>query len=342
MKNHSEVQDILEIVKRVKKISNKFQGKNILLTGGNGFLGKYFQEVINYYNQNIFKKPCKLCIVDIRIDKMYDKKNFVYLKKDILEINKYPFKFDYIIHAAGIPDPSNYYKFPVETLLLSISGTKKLLDLSKKNKSSFTFFSTSEIYGNPTKGNIPTKETYFGNVNPMGDRACYDEGKRVGETLCYIYSQNYNMKNNVIRPFNIVGPGMNKNDNRVFPSFFRNIKNNKKLNIYLKGKQTRSYCYINDAMVCFFYIIFLGKGDAYNVGNPKEEISAKDLVNKIKKTLNIDIRSNFVKYPNNYPKTEPQRRCPDVGKAKKEFSYKPIYNLEKIIKKFYIWSQKNY
>ena len=223
-----EKEDILDIVNRISLLKNDISGKNFLISGGDGFIGKYFQAVLFFLNKNYLKKPCKVCIVDLKTEYIINDENFFYFKSDILTKKKFPFKFNYIIHAAGIPDPSNYYKYPVETLLLSITATKKLLDLAKKDNSFFTFFSSSEIYGNPDKKNIPTKESFYGYVDSMGDRSCYDEGKRVGETLCYIYNQNYNLRSNVIRPFNIVGPGMNKKDNRVFPSFFRSIKYNKK------------------------------------------------------------------------------------------------------------------
>ena len=129
----------------------------------------------------------------------------------------------------------------METLEVAIEGTKNCLKIAKRNNSKFIFFSSSEIYGDPDKNFVPTKETYRGNVSSMGPRSCYDESKRLGETLCYIYNNYFNLHTNIIRPFNIYGPGMNQKDYRIFPSFISNILANKKLNIYGSGKQTRTY-----------------------------------------------------------------------------------------------------
>ena len=188
-----------------------------------------------------------------------------------------------IIFLAGIASPTIYKKYPIESLEVSYLGAKKFLEKSKKDKSIFIFFSSSEIYGNPNIKNIPTKETYYGNVNSFGPRSCYDEGKRVGETLCYIYKTYLKTNVKIIRPFNVFGPGMSKNDDRVIPRFVRSLKNNKPLTIYNHGKQTRSFCYITDAMIGFIKVIVNGKlGQIYNVGNDKEEVSMNKLAATIK------------------------------------------------------------
>ena len=338
------VQDRKIIVKNTKKIINFFKNKNILITGANGFLGQYFIQVFDEYN-NYLDKPINV----IGLDKTFLKnsylknKNLSFIRKDVSKkilINK---KIDIIIHAAGIASPFYYRKEPIKTLDVAISGTRNLLDIAKKNKSKFIFFSSSEIYGDPDNKNVPTKEDYRGNVNSMGPRACYDESKRLGETLCYIYSNYFNIHTNIIRPFNIYGPGMGQNDYRIFPNFVSNILQNKPISIYGSGNQTRTYCYITDAMEGFLRVIKFGKfGQAYNIGNNKPEVSVEDIYRVFKKINDKKVIAKYVKHPKSYPMDEPQRRCPDIAKSKRHLGYKPKIGLETGLNKYMDWAKKNY
>ena len=182
--------DIDKIIKNTKNISKYFSGKNILITGGNGFLGKYFVEVFKEYNKYL-KKPVRVIIYDktLKNTKSLNSTNFKFIKKDVAKKFNINMKVDIIIHAAGIASPFYYRKKPIETLDVAINGTRNLLEFAKKQKAKFIFFSSSEIYGDPDKYNVPTKETYRGNVSSMGPRACYDESKRLGETICYIFNK---------------------------------------------------------------------------------------------------------------------------------------------------------
>tara|TARA_Y100000590_G_C15717493_1_gene1012359 strand:+ start:1423 stop:2460 length:1038 start_codon:yes stop_codon:yes gene_type:complete len=342
--NHLLKEDINRIIKHTKKYFYSLSGKRLLLTGGNGFLGKYFIEIIKEHNK-FLEKPVELIVFDNTFKKnSFSKKyNIRLVKKDVSKKFSYKKKLDVIVHAAGIASPFYYRKKPIETLEVAINGTINCLTLAKKHNSKFIFFSSSEIYGDPDKKNIPTKETYRGNVNSLGPRACYDESKRLGETLCYIYKNTYNLHTNIIRPFNIYGPGMNQNDYRLFPNFIGNILNNKKINIYGTGKQTRTYCYVSDAIEGFIKVISLGKaGEVYNIGNNKPEVSVKDIYKILEKINKNKIKSQYIKHPKSYPNDEPQRRCPDITKAKKHLNYEPKINLEKGLKFFLNWAKENY
>ena len=336
--------DIDTIIKNTKNISSYFSGKKILITGGNGFLGKYFVEVFKEYNKYL-KKPIKVFIYDTtsKNKSLKNLPNIKFIKKDVSKKLKVNTKIDIIIHAAGIASPFYYRKKPLETLDVAIGGTRNLLEFAKKQKAKFIFFSSSEIYGDPDKFNVPTKESYRGNVSSMGPRACYDESKRLGETLCYIFSNYYKLHTNIIRPFNIYGPGMGQKDYRIFPNFISNIINNKKLNIYGSGEQTRTYCYISDAIEGFIRVVCFGKpGSVYNIGNNRPEVSVKDIYKILKKIHNKDVNARFISHPKSYPNDEPQRRCPDINKAKKDLKYKTKVNLEKGLKNFLDWAKLNY
>ena len=329
--------ETFSIYKRLNRSENRFfYNKNILLLGSDGFLGKSF---LDYFKFLIKKKIYfKLDCVDNNISSLKQKKNknrYINYYNEDLNNFKRKKKYDIIIFLAGIASPTIYKKHPLEALEVSYLGAKKYLEYSKKDKSLFIFFSSSEIYGNPDLKNLPTNENYYGNVNSYGPRSCYDEGKRVGETLCYIYKEYYKTKVKIIRPFNVFGPSMNQNDDRVIPRFIRAIKNKKPLTVYNHGNQTRSFCYITDAMVGFIKVISKGKlGDVYNVGNDKDEVSMNTLSKQIKKIYKNKISIKKINYPNFYPSNEPMRRCPDLKKIKQDTNFKPNEKLKESLVKF--------
>ena len=180
-------------------------------------------------------------------------------------------------------------------------------------------------------------------VVPTGPRSCYDISKRLGETLCYIYHTNFGLHTNVIRPFNIFGPGMQKNDYRVLPNFASNIQKNERLKIYGTGNQTRTFCYITDAIVGFLLAISKGVyGEPYNIGNPLPEISMLDLVSKMDVVLSKDFNYDIIDHPDSYPADEPQRRCPDIKKAQLQLNYNPKVSLDDGLSRFFNWAFINY
>ena len=335
--------DIEEIVKNLTFYKLNFAGKNFLISGANGFLGKYFIKTIIELNKKL-KKKVKIIAIDLKFDNsnIFQDKNVVKIKKDINNIHKIKYKCNYVLHAAGIPSPKHYYNKPIDAIFTSITGTRKLLEYSKKNKSRFVFFSSSEIYGNPDKKNIPTKETYNGNVSCIEDRSCYDEGKRVGETLCYFYHIKQKVDVAIFRPFNVFGPGMPKNDYRVFPRFFNSIKKKKPITIFKSGKQTRTFCYVTDAITAMFLVIMNGQKFVYNIGNDKPELKMLELYKIIKKNIGNQIKSKNIDYPKNYPQVEPQRRRPNIDKIKNELKFKNFVSIDEAVKRFYRWSKIYY
>ena len=335
--------DINEIVNNLKIYRNKIYGKSFFITGANGFLGKYFIKVITEINKKTTNK-IKVLANDIRFDncEIFKDKNVKIIKKDINKIKKFNFKCNYILHAAGIPSPKNYYKKPIETIFTSITSTKNLLEYSYKIKSKFVFFSSSEIYGNPDKKNIPTKETYNGNVSSIEDRSCYDEGKRVGETLCYFYKIKQKVDICIFRPFNVFGPGMPRNDYRVFPRFFSSIKDKKPITIFKKGNQTRTFCYVTDAITAMFIVTLVGRNFVYNIGNNKPELNMIKLHKLMETSLKKKIKAININYPKSYPQVEPQRRCPDIQKLIREFRFKNRVKIGDAIRRFHKWTSRYY
>ena len=341
--------DIDEIAERLSGPAQDFAGKTVLLTGGRGFLGRYFMEVFNVLNQKYLKKPVKLVAMDNMITagkegaQVPEYDNVTFIQHDVIQPVKWKGPLHYVIHAAGIASPFYYRAYPLETLEVAITGTKRMLELADAHKARFSFFSSSEIYGDPDPKHVPMGESYRGNVSCQGPRACYDESKRVGETLCYIFHTKNGTHTNTIRPFNVFGPGMQETDYRVLPNFASRIKAGKPLQVYGTGNQTRTFCYITDAMVGFLLVVLKGvPGEAYNIGNPKPEISMVDLVKRIEKISKHKVAYDVVEYPDSYPADEPNRRAPDIRKARLQLAYEPSVDLDEGLKRFLDWSDTVY
>ena len=349
MSNFLLKSDIQQIVKNISDVSHQFSGKTILLTGGRGFLGRYFMEIFNELNEKVLQEKMEIIVLDNLItsgkegSEIPNYENIKFINHNVIEKFNFSKDLDFIIHAAGIASPYYYRAYPLETLQVAIDGTKNMLELAQLNSAKLTFFSSSEIYGDPDKKNIPTKESYRGNVSCTGPRACYDESKRVGETLCNIFHNIKGVHTNTIRPFNVFGPGMQETDYRVLPNFTSRIKGDIPLQIYGTGNQTRTFCYVTDAMEGFIRVILNGvPGEAYNIGNPNPEISVIDLIKKIESILAKEVKYNTVDYPDSYPADEPTRRCPDILKAKLQVKYKPKIDIDEGLKRFINWSDKEY
>jgi len=342
--------DIEEIVANMSIGSlSEFGGKHILLTGGRGFLGRYFTAVFQHLNLKLLKdNPVRLTVMDNLISsgpegaQIPTIDHITFLQHDCIKPLPDIGKVDFILHAAGIASPAHYRKYPLETLEVATTGLKNSLELARQNPGCrIAFFSSSEIYGDPDKLNIPTRESYRGNVACLGPRACYDMSKRLGETLVQIYHQQYGVHGTIIRPFNVYGPGMQKTDYRVLPNFGARLMEGKSLQIYGHGDQTRTFCYVTDAIGGFLRVLMEGvPGEPYNIGNPSPEISMKALAVEVARALGRDkVDFDVVDYPDTYPADEPNRRCPDISKAGQQLGYAPRVGLEDGLKRFFDWAQ---
>lgn len=341
--------DITEIAERIKDEAQDFAGKTVLLTGGRGFLGRYFMAVFEELNAKHLAEPVTLVALDNLITagkegaEIPEAKHVRFVNHDVIQPFEWEGPLDYVIHAAGIASPFYYRAYPLETLQVAITGSRHMLELAEAHDARFAFFSSSEIYGDPDPKHVPTQESYRGHVSCQGPRACYDESKRVGETLCYIFHTKNGTATNTIRPFNVYGPGMQETDYRVLPNFANRIKAGLPLNVYGSGDQTRTFCYITDAMVGFLQVILKGvPGEAYNIGNPKPEISMVDLVHRIETVLGKPVAHNVVEYPDSYPADEPNRRCPDIRKARLQLNFEPSVDLEEGLRRFFSWADTVY
>ena len=338
------VEDVRIIADELSDFHDDLKGKTVLIAGGKGFLGTYFKNVLIQINETL-SKPMKIIIMDslITSKEKNDEKNpnIEFLEQDISQSFEIQNDIDYIIHTASIASPPTYRKFPIKTVDVNYEGTKNLLELAKEKKiTSMLFLSSSEIYGDPEI--FPTPESYVGKVSCTGPRACYDESKRLAETISILYFQQYNVPVKIARPFNVYGPYLNLNDGRIIPDFMNNAINKSQIIIHSDGTPTRSFCYASDAISGFFKLLFSNhNGIICNVGND-EEVSVKNVANIIQNIMNKPISIKMEKSEDpNYTKDNPQRRCPDLSLIKKTVNYQPNVNLEEGLKRVYMWYRRN-
>jgi len=333
-----------------------FSGANILVTGCCGFLGGHLLRILLRLNdRSILQQPLRLTGLDslrlredLTLQELSKRTDFQFLSQDVCQPDLFSqdkianVHWNFIFHAASIASPTFYRKFPIETIDSNVLGLKNMLELAKQKKEflkSFLFFSSSEIYGNPDAGQLPLKESYSGNVDCTNPRACYAESKRLGETYCLAYHQQFQLPVKIARPFNNYGPGMAIEDRRVIPDFSRDLLRHSKIQILSDGSPTRSYCYVADALIGYFQLL-LSKhnGIPVNIGNDGEDISVQQLAKVFaeegQKILAREISIHFSKSEDpHYLTGNPERRRPSIHRARDLLNYEPRTSLSEGIRK---------
>ena len=339
-------EDLEYIYENLSSENIKFKDAEILITGCAGFLGYYFLEYFTHHAENLGIK--KITAVDtfvlgrpLWINQLQEK------YADILIVSQFDISngnlhdlvslsnLNFVIHAASIASPWFYRKYPLATIDANIWGLRNILETVKELPflKGILFFSSSEIYGDPEPNKIPTHEEYRGNVSCVGPRSCYDESKRFGETICYVYSQQFKLPITIARPFNNFGPGMNINDKRLPADLANCVINNVNIVLFSDGKPTRTFCYISDAIIGYLKCLVYGKFDYFNIGIDNPEISVMDFC-KIYQSQGRDIfgyNGKVVKQVSddiNYLSDNPNRRCPDISKARNLLNFAPVIHVE--------------
>ncbi|MFK4492316.1 NAD-dependent epimerase/dehydratase family protein [Bradyrhizobium sp. USDA 336] len=354
-------EDLSDIGTRLAAEFGRLSGKKLLVVGGGGFLGYYLVQAPLAWNRLNKGPAIDVTVYDnwirgtpswlngLRMDP-----HLTLVTHDIT--NPVPSgapDFDFIIHAASIASPVYYRKHPIETMDANVKGLRHLLEYTLKLKKSgkplsgFLFYSTSEIYGDPTPENIPTPETYRGHVSCTGPRACYDESKRYGETLCVNFARQCDLPITMARPFNNYGPGLKISDRRVLPDFARDVFAGRDIVMLSDGSATRTFCYITDAIVGYYKILANGrKGEPYNIGTDRPEVPIVQLAESIVKLAakNWDYTGRVVKQisaDKDYLVDNPNCRCPVIDKARRELGYEPTVSLENGLERALIWYSAN-
>ena len=298
----------------------------ILLTGAAGFLGSHISKKLIDNDHEVIGLD-DLSTGSIKnIEQLMNHPKYSFIEHDVRI--PYQAKVDAILNFACPASPVIYQKNPVRTIETNFLGMINLLHLANETGARIIQASTSEIYGDPTQS--PQKENYWGNVNPIGIRSCYDEGKRAAETLCFDYRRQHNLDTRVIRIFNTYGPNMAIGDGRVVSNFLVQALRNEPIYIYGDGKQTRSFCYVSDLVEGIYKLLQLDKNPdtPINLGNPNE-FTILELAKVV-----IDITNSKSEIVNNpLPQDDPKQRCPDISLAKSTLNWKPTIELREGIEK---------
>ena len=300
--------------------------KTVLITGVAGFIGSHACDLFLEKGFNVIGIDNFLTGSESNIINNLKNKNFEFINHDICKKIKIDKKIDYILHFASPASPLDYLKYPIKTLQIGSIGTENVLKLGVKNNSIVLVASTSEVYGDPLEH--PQKETYYGNVNPIGPRGVYDEAKRYLEALTIAYKNKLGLNIRIVRIFNTYGPRMRKNDGRAIPNFINQAINNQDFTIYGDGNQTRSFCYISDTIAGISKILETNYQYPVNIGNPIE-YSILDLIELLRKLIPTKNKNKYVDLPENDPKI----RKPDIDLAKSILNWEPEVNLKLGLKK---------
>jgi UDP-glucuronate decarboxylase len=283
--------------------------RRILVTGGSGFLGSHLCERLIADGHEVVCMDNFFTGTRTNVEHLLDNHRFELVRHDVTE--RMTMEVDEVYHLACPASPIHYQRNPVRTIRTAVEGTLNLLELAREAKARILIASTSEVYGDPLEH--PQRESYWGNVNPIGPRACYDEGKRCAESLAVAYSTQYGVEVRIVRIFNTYGPRMHENDGRVVSNFIVQALRNQPLTVYGEGQQTRSFCYATDLIEGFTRLMASDHGvDPVNIGNPRET-TVLELAEMIKRLANS--KSEIVRNP--LPKDDPTRRKPDITRAQK-------------------------
>ena len=296
--------------------------RRILITGGSGFLGSHLSERLLAEGNEVVCLDNFFTGTRANVEHLLDNHRFELMRHDVTD--PLTMEVDEIFHLACPASPIHYQRNPVRTIRTAVEGTLNMLDLAREAKARILIASTSEVYGDPIEH--PQHESYWGNVNPIGPRACYDEGKRCAEALAVSYARQYGVEVRIARIFNTYGPRMHENDGRVVSNFVVQALRNEPITIYGEGEQTRSFCYATDLIEGFLRLMASPHGsDPVNLGNPRET-TVRELAEMTRKL--VGSKSELVKAP--LPKDDPTRRKPDIGRAQELLAgWAPQVPLEK-------------
>jgi UDP-glucuronate decarboxylase len=351
--------DLAVMSERLHEVFAKMSGKDLLITGGAGFLGYYLvQSPLAWNDLNPDQAPVRVTVHDNFMRgvpgwlEALESDALRIVRRDVLTaLPEDEPRFDWIIHAASIASPIFYRQHPIETMDANVDGLRLLLDhmLDRADGphpvEGFLFFSTSEIYGDPDPAEIPTSETYRGNVSCTGPRACYDESKRYGETLCVNFAQQYGLPIGIARPFNNYGPGLRIDDGRVLPDFARDVLNGRDIVMLSDGLATRTFCYVADSVSGYYLILGHAAqypGESFNIGTQTPEITMRELADRV-----VVVGRDLVGYEGSvvhktsddpeYLTDNPNRRCPVITKAQSMLGYDPAVDIDEGLRRAMQW-----
>lgn len=304
----------------------------IVVTGGAGFIGSHLCARLLQEGHSVLCVDTMLTGSQKNIAALHNHPQFTFLHFDVTQPFPFPFEADAIFHLASPASPVGYMEHPIETILVNSQGTYQMLEQARRLNALFLMTSTSEVYGDPLVH--PQPEDYWGNVNPVGPRACYDESKRLGETLTMEYYRQYQTNIRIVRIFNTYGPNSQLNDGRMIPNFITQALQNKPLTIYGDGSITRSICYVSDLVEGLLLAMFrpYTTGEVFNLGST-EEHTVLEFAHTIIRLCNAS--SSIIFEPSRID--DPERRRPDIAKAQHVLGWQPEVCMEEGLRRTIEW-----
>jgi dTDP-glucose 4,6-dehydratase len=290
--------------------------KRVLITGGAGFLGSHLCDRFLAEGYHVIAMDNLITGNLANIEHLFKREDFEFHHHDVSKFVFVPGKLDYILHFASPASPIDYLKIPIQTLKVGSLGTHNLLGLARVKGARLLIASTSEVYGDPEVH--PQVEEYWGNVNPVGPRGCYDEAKRFQEAITMAYHNHHSLETRIIRIFNTYGPRMRLDDGRVLPAFLSQALKGENLTVFGDGSQTRSFCYVDDLIDGIYRLLLSDYHLPVNIGNPAE-ITIKEFGEEIAKLTGVEFKPTYQALPEN----DPMKRKPDITKAKEILGWEP-------------------
>jgi dTDP-glucose 4,6-dehydratase len=305
----------------MKNSNGPEQQPTSVITGAAGFLGSHLVELLLERGHKVVGLDNLVTGNLANIAHLAGNQSFRFIEQDVTEFLYLDEPVDYVWHFASPASPVDYLELPIQTLKVGSLGTHKALGLAKINDARFLLASTSEVYGDPLVH--PQTEEYWGNVNPIGPRGCYDEAKRFSEALTMAYHREHGLETRIVRIFNTYGPRMRVNDGRVVPTFISQALRNKPLTVFGDGSQTRSFCYCSDLIEGIYRLMLSSANEPVNIGNPLEMTMLEFAEAIIRATR---ARSRIVYKP--LPQDDPRQRQPDISRARSLLKWEPCVQLD--------------
>jgi dTDP-glucose 4,6-dehydratase len=308
--------------------------KRVLITGAAGFIGSHLSDRFIKEGYHVIGMDNLITGDLANIEHLFPLSNFEFYHHDVSKFVHVPGDLDYILHFASPASPIDYLKMPIQTLKVGSLGTHNLLGLARVKKARVLIASTSEVYGDPLEH--PQKETYWGNVNPVGPRGVYDEAKRFQEAITMAYHTYHGLETRIVRIFNTYGPRMRQEDGRVLPAFFSQAIRGEGLTVFGEGNQTRSFCYVDDLVEGIYRLLLSDYSGPVNVGNPSE-ITIKQFADEIMDLVG-NPKAHIINNP--LPIDDPKQRRPDITKAKDLLDWEPKIDRSEGLKRTYEYFKK--
>jgi dTDP-glucose 4,6-dehydratase len=293
----------------------------IVVSGAAGFIGSHFCDRLLADGHTVVGLDNFLTGAARNLAHLADEPRFSLIRQDITEPFSIEGAVDAVVNMASPASPKDYHEHPIETLMVGSAGTRRMLDLALEKRARFLLTSTSESYGDPEVH--PQVESYWGHVNPVGPRSCYDESKRFAEALTMAYHRKHGVATNIARIFNTYGPRMKLNDGRVVPAFLSEALAGTPITVFGRGSQTRSFCYVSDLVDGLCRLMLSGERYPVNLGNPRE-MTILEFAEQIRRLTGSHSPIEF----RPLPEDDPKQRCPDIAKARAALGWEPRVTLE--------------